>query len=41
MKIHLENACSHSTQKHSDKADSFTVKHFQEEGVSQRKAAKN
>ena len=33
MNTPLENACTHSTQKHSDKADSFTVKHFQEEGV--------
>ena len=34
MKTPLEKACTHSTQKRSDKADSlFTIKRFQEEGV--------
>ena len=32
-KTSQENACTHSTQKHSDKVDSFTVKHFQEDSV--------
>ena len=33
MKTLSENARAPSTQKHSDKADSFTGKHLQDEGV--------
>ena len=32
---------THSTQKHFDKSDSFTVKHFQEEGVPRPTLFKN